>query len=122
MLVRASRSSESRLPEIWKPPTVRVPLVVVSRPLMRRTRWTYRHRVADDCKDFAAVNAEGDVVHSNYRLGPLPKTLETPSRTTMGSVLSPKLCTSSLISLYPLYVVVGALGHYRPYAKDGKLS
>ncbi len=24
--------------------------------------------VADDCKDFAAVNAEGDVVHSNYCL------------------------------------------------------
>ena len=51
----------------------------------------------------------GDVVHSNYRLGAVAEDLETPSRTTMGSVLSPKLCTSSLISLYPLYVVVGAL-------------
>ena len=34
-------------------------------------------------------------------LGPLPKTLETPSRTTMGKVLSPKLCASSLINMYP---------------------
>ena len=66
-------------------------------------------RVADNCKDFTAVNGEGDVVDSNYRLGAVAEDLGDSVQNHHGQgAVAEALCqfTHKYVSVN---VVVGAL-------------